>query len=48
MIHLSRLPNTIYKFNWCKQVEKLFENIEERIIWDLQFIKDNKIRLIDA
>lgn len=46
LIKLSKSTNTVYKYNWCLQLEKMFEFIGEKIVWNAHFIRNNKERLI--
>lgn len=43
---MSKSNNTAQKYNWCLQVEKKFEFIGEKVVWNAEFIKNNKARLI--
>lgn len=47
LISLAKTKKNTYKYNWCKHVENIFETIEETLLWDHQYIKENKCRLIE-
>lgn len=46
LINQLELSKCNTKYNWCAQVKKMFEDIGETIVWTLEFIQENKERLI--